>query len=700
MSKTIKRYSLILVILLIGIFAIACSNNEEQAPNASSVTFGNGEATYALIEKGAVVLAPTVVPANARQQTFAWSSSDTSVATVDQEGKVTPIKAGKVDISASLQDTSFVATHTLQVYNAATGIEITGKTNELHVGDSTFNTTTLNTKVLPETANQEIRYSSSNPSSVAVNPTTGVVTATAYNTKNVTITAEILGDYTIDGQSIREEYQFDLYTSPTGVVLNFVDNTESEIYVGGPTTKLAATVNASTAKQDVTWSVSDESVLAISNGVVTANPVTLEQPAIVNVTATTTIGNKSKSQPITVYAAPTNLTIAKPFPKPQQETNNDEEVEDTIITRRIAKNSALQLGASIQPAAAKQTIEWTTSDETIGTVDKQGIFTAVGLGEVEITAEDYFGVKSDVIKFIVEENKGYYDSNYLGDINSVVGSEVTVNPLLVIGTDILRADRYFIADTNIVNQVGNLPMFIAINAGQTKINIGTSVVDGKEGEGNDTDETMLWYSTFFNFSAITRANDFVNKYNNLNDLTVIDINGYDDSQFANLSSTLTKAIAYQQEIETLEPEYTSNTEFVNLTNKIAELYEIVQNSINDRIGEDVKNFIAQMQDKLVEVARDRDALVVEVALYVEENGTAPEQEKINEFTDKANAFVSAVQSIQELIQAFDNFSDESPILEQQLLDDFNAIFDGEISKLDTVFNTIQELQDTLDNNNI
>ncbi|WP_336791069.1 choice-of-anchor I family protein [Paenibacillus sp. MMO-177] len=49
-------------------------------------------------------LTATVVPANGSSSSFTWSSSDSSIATVDQNGKVTPVKAGTAVIKATSAD--------------------------------------------------------------------------------------------------------------------------------------------------------------------------------------------------------------------------------------------------------------------------------------------------------------------------------------------------------------------------------------------------------------------------------------------------------------------------------------------------------------------------------------------------------------------------------------------------------------------
>ena len=64
-------------------------------------------------------LSVSVTPSNASYKTATWESSDTSIATVDQEGWVTPLSPGEVTITATSTDNSSIkATKTITVLMA------------------------------------------------------------------------------------------------------------------------------------------------------------------------------------------------------------------------------------------------------------------------------------------------------------------------------------------------------------------------------------------------------------------------------------------------------------------------------------------------------------------------------------------------------------------------------------------------------
>lgn len=67
-----------------------------------SLTFEKGEGTLTI--GSSTTIKATVLPENASDQTITWSSSDKSVATVDEDGKVKAIKVGTATITASAGD--------------------------------------------------------------------------------------------------------------------------------------------------------------------------------------------------------------------------------------------------------------------------------------------------------------------------------------------------------------------------------------------------------------------------------------------------------------------------------------------------------------------------------------------------------------------------------------------------------------------
>lgn len=75
-----------------------------------SVTGVTLDKTTLSLEEGATgQLTATVAPSNASDKSITWKSADESIATVDDSGKVTAVKAGSVDVTATTKDGNKVA---------------------------------------------------------------------------------------------------------------------------------------------------------------------------------------------------------------------------------------------------------------------------------------------------------------------------------------------------------------------------------------------------------------------------------------------------------------------------------------------------------------------------------------------------------------------------------------------------------------
>lgn len=78
----------------------------------------------ATIKKGSILqLSATVTPSNADDKTVRWESSNTDVATVDDNGKVTAIAPGTATITVTTTDQRKTATCSVTVTDIATGID-------------------------------------------------------------------------------------------------------------------------------------------------------------------------------------------------------------------------------------------------------------------------------------------------------------------------------------------------------------------------------------------------------------------------------------------------------------------------------------------------------------------------------------------------------------------------------------------------
>ena len=144
------------------------------------------KATLELTEGDSETLTATVAPDNATNKTVTWSSSDASVATVDNGGKVTAVKAGSATITAKAGDKSTTCAVTVKAKAIpVSSITLNETSIEIQVGESRLLVATVG----PENAtNKAVSWSSSDTTIVIVNQI-GKVTALKSGTAIITAKA-------------------------------------------------------------------------------------------------------------------------------------------------------------------------------------------------------------------------------------------------------------------------------------------------------------------------------------------------------------------------------------------------------------------------------------------------------------------------------------------------------------------------------
>ncbi|MGI5880625.1 MAG: Ig-like domain-containing protein, partial [Syntrophomonadaceae bacterium] len=302
-------------------------------------------------------LVATVTPDNATNKNVTWSSSNNSVATV-ADGVVTPVAAGTATITVTTVDGNFTADCVVTV-NAATvdvsGVSLNASTLTLTEGGDTA---ALVATVTPADAtNKNVTWSSSNNSVATVD--NGVVTPVAAGSATITVTTAD-GGFTADCVVTVNAATVNV----SGVSLNASTLTLTE---GGDIAVLTATVTpADATNQNVTWSSSNNSVATVANGVVT--PVAAGSATI---TVTTADGGFTADCVVTVNAATVDVSGVS--------LNTD------TLTLTAGGDTAV-LTATVTPAdATNQNVIWSSSNESVATVNDSGVVTPVAAGTATIT---------------------------------------------------------------------------------------------------------------------------------------------------------------------------------------------------------------------------------------------------------------------------------------------------------------------------
>lgn len=213
------------------------------------------------------------------------------------------------------------------------------------------------TAALQATGNNITWRSDDLPAWLALDPATGTIsgTPTAAGTFDFTVTAANASG------SASQAYTLTIKAVPvTGVTL---DKTELSLLTG-ETGTLTATVQPDTATdKSVTWASDDQTVATVDQ----SGTVTAVAPGTATVTATTADGGHTARCVVTVTRPVTGVTLDK--------------TELSLFT-----GNTETLTATVQPAdATNRDVTWSSSDDTVATVDKNGIVSAVGAGEATIT---------------------------------------------------------------------------------------------------------------------------------------------------------------------------------------------------------------------------------------------------------------------------------------------------------------------------
>ena len=328
-----------------------------------------------------VTLTATVTPANATDKSVTWSTSDAAVATVNANGVVTTKKAGKVTITATSNGdkTKFGS---IEITVSAATVPVTSVTVAGAAAMTVDGEQTLTATVAPADATDKTVTWKSSDATVATVDANGKVVAKKAG--EVTITATAGGMSGTLKITVSDK-------APTVIPVQSVTVTGKQELVEGASTTLTATVApADATDKTVTWKSSDESVATVDkDGVVTAKKAG-------TVTITATAGGVSGTLHITVTAKPV-------------ETVPVTSVEVTVEAgTTVSVGKTLQATATVKPGnATNKKVTWKSSDESIATVDANGVITAKKAGKVVITATSTDGTdKSGSVEItVVDETK-------------------------------------------------------------------------------------------------------------------------------------------------------------------------------------------------------------------------------------------------------------------------------------------------------
>ena len=237
-------------------------------------------------------LSAKVYPLTA-QQDVTWKSSSTKVATIDETGKITFLKAGSVTITATAGDGSGKkATFKIQVVKLMKSLELTD--TSVAGGKSV----TLKPLIGPaDTTNKKLAWSvSENKYGIKINASGKLTTKAVTEPVTVTVTAAAQ-----DGSDVKATCKVTVYPATTKVTISAKGGELPASIAVGDKLELAASSQPAGTAGTYTWKSSNEKIAAVdANGVVTAI-----KAGTVKITCTAADGtNKSASIKVKIVEAP------------------------------------------------------------------------------------------------------------------------------------------------------------------------------------------------------------------------------------------------------------------------------------------------------------------------------------------------------------------------------------------------------------
>ncbi|MCD8195424.1 MAG: Ig-like domain-containing protein [Coprobacillus sp.] len=285
----------------------------------------------------------SVYPSSGVNQHIIWSSSDDSIASVDQTGLVTGLKAGSVTIYATSEaNSSIQATYDLTVieesalvYKESETVTISTLFPNIGSGEST------------SVADYSIDFDLATVTFAANGGSTPMYYYNSGQCIRIYSSNQII--FTPVDESIAEISKIEIGCYSTNYGNDGITFTDSNGNNAGTIT------NPKTSGCTITLDVASSGVVTLTNA-------------------------KAASENVQIYMA--TLTIYYDVP-------NDIVPETISITgdgNEIEVGETLQLNATVSPETANQKVKWSSSDEEIATVDQTGLVKGVSEGETTIKA--------------------------------------------------------------------------------------------------------------------------------------------------------------------------------------------------------------------------------------------------------------------------------------------------------------------------
>ena len=302
-----------------------------------------------------------ITPENATNKTLKWESSDPNIASVDNDGKVMGIRNGSTTITATAAN-GISTSIRITVGEAPTSLSLIFKELSFYKGSPKRG---IGAKSYPTEFSQDYFEWESSNENIATVDETGYVTPVGGGETDIIVRTP---------NGLSEKCHIHVFEYPTTLKLEY---DFLEVNVGG-LEPIAATIYPEHADTYLFWESSDEEVATVSAGGVFGKKI-----GSCVVTATTSNG----------ISASCNVAVIEPV---LQISISENYIE-------LDEGEMFYLTAEVEPEdATHKELSWSSSDNSIATVDENGTITAIHAGTAYIVATASNGVSSYCIVLVKE----------------------------------------------------------------------------------------------------------------------------------------------------------------------------------------------------------------------------------------------------------------------------------------------------------
>ena len=357
--------------IVLGVAALSVNSCKKPEPSEIPVTdITVSSATLTVKEGESATISFTVSPSDASKDGITFTSSDTSVVTVDKNGVVTAVGPGTATITITSKDGKVTATITVTVEAktvAVTGISLDKTSITIGVGE----TQAIVANIEPSNAtNKKVNWTSNDSATASVDDE-GNVTGKGVGSATIIAT-------TADGGK-KATCSVKVTSSSSTVAVTGIKLDKSSITIGvGESQTLVATIEPSNAtNKKVNWATNDSAIATVDdNGTVTGKGV-----GNATIIATTADGGKKATCSVKVTASSSPVAVTGVT------------LDKSTLTMTVGEDVTLK--ATVKPDdATDKTVTWASDKTSVATVDENGKVSAKAAGTAVITVTTKDGGKT------------------------------------------------------------------------------------------------------------------------------------------------------------------------------------------------------------------------------------------------------------------------------------------------------------------